>query len=334
VTRSAQVRRYQNGSTHDHGSNQGVIMNRRTFASIAAACVCSSLVVGEIAWAAIPTSDGVVTACYGKVTGIVRVIDPANGQRCLTGRELPLSWNQTGPQGAQGASPTVTPLDRGDANCPTGGAAITDARGSVAYVSSGADGESFDGTFTSPNGQSSIAVSDGGIVLTDTGGASVTLAGGAVTVVAAADTSITSGRSLAVTSGLDTIVTSGRDSSTTTGRNASTATVGATRVEVAGPMTLTAGSSLDVRVGDDTTIATQGSTNIRSGVDVVSTAGRNMSTSTGGAMSVDIGTSLTVDAASTVDVQAGSTLVIAATGDLTVQTSADLRLRGSRILPN
>jgi hypothetical protein len=78
----------------------------------------------------------------------------------------------------------VTQLSTGDTHCATGGAAITDAGGNTAYVcngANGADGQSFDGTFTSPNGEYSVSVTDNGIKLHDTQGASLEMAGGDVT---------------------------------------------------------------------------------------------------------------------------------------------------------
>ena len=79
-----------------------------------------------------------------------------------------------GPAGSAGVSPSVAPLAVGDRHCPTGGAAITDAAGSTAYVCSGAngadgadgaDGAPFSGTFTSPNGLYSINVTDAGVTV-------------------------------------------------------------------------------------------------------------------------------------------------------------------------
>ena len=65
-----------------------------------------------------------------------------------------------------GASPTVAQLSSGDSHCPAGGAAITDAHGTTAYVcngQNGKDGQPFAGTFTSPNGQFSLSVADNGV---------------------------------------------------------------------------------------------------------------------------------------------------------------------------
>jgi hypothetical protein len=62
------------------------------------------LVVGGIAWATIPGSDGTISACYGKRTGLVRIYDPSGSgllRGCLA-NEVPISWNQAGPTGATG----------------------------------------------------------------------------------------------------------------------------------------------------------------------------------------------------------------------------------------
>lgn len=134
--------------------------------------------------AAIPDSNGVIHGCV-LPSGNLRVIDSATG--ACKGNEASLEWNQAGapgPAGQDGApgadgapgkdgvSPTVTQLASGDSHCAAGGAAITDASGTTAYVCSGAAGSpgapgaSFDGTFTSPNGEFGISVTDSGIKLT------------------------------------------------------------------------------------------------------------------------------------------------------------------------
>src|SRR3954447_18956036 len=102
-------------------------MNRRQATLLAAASTCAAtLLVGGIAWAAIPGDGGVISACYGKIGGVVRLIDVAKREKCVTGVESPLSWNQQGPKGdpgtpgkdgvrgADGVSPTVLQLDPND----------------------------------------------------------------------------------------------------------------------------------------------------------------------------------------------------------------------------
>jgi type VI protein secretion system component Hcp len=62
-----------------------------------------ALAVGSIAWAAIPDPRGVITGCYDKASGALRVTDTQTGQPKACGaKELPLTWNQQGPQGPPG----------------------------------------------------------------------------------------------------------------------------------------------------------------------------------------------------------------------------------------
>lgn len=92
---------------------------------------------GGVAFAVIPASSGVVSACYQTVNGQLRVIDIDAGQSCLPS-ELPLAWNQVGPAGPAG--PTG----------PTGPAGPPGA---------------FGGVLSSQNGLYSIAVTNDGITL-------------------------------------------------------------------------------------------------------------------------------------------------------------------------
>ena len=54
-----------------------------------------------IAYAAIPSPDGVFHGCYKTSNGSLRVIDSPAVQ-CDPRNETTISWNQTGPQGSQG----------------------------------------------------------------------------------------------------------------------------------------------------------------------------------------------------------------------------------------
>ncbi len=54
-----------------------------------------------IAYAAIPSSSGVISGCIDAKSGALRVINAESGQQC-TSKERPLAWNQTGPQGVPG----------------------------------------------------------------------------------------------------------------------------------------------------------------------------------------------------------------------------------------
>ena len=62
-----------------------------------------SVIAGGIAYAAIPDSQGVYTACAHKSTGALRLIDPAVGS--CSQSETQVTWvkqGQTGPQGPVG----------------------------------------------------------------------------------------------------------------------------------------------------------------------------------------------------------------------------------------
>jgi hypothetical protein len=157
---------------------------------IAVATLALFVVAGGIAYAAIPDAgSGTFHACMLKGLGTIRIIDPAQ-QHCAS-IETPISFGAKGDPGLQGSpghdgvGPTVAQLAVGNANCPAGGAAITDASGSTAYVCSGAngaDGQSFSGTFTSPNQQYSLSVTDSGVRISSTGGQRIELAGSDITV--------------------------------------------------------------------------------------------------------------------------------------------------------
>jgi hypothetical protein len=157
-------------------------MKRRELLAALIGAVAATALAGGVAWAAIPGEGGVYTACMLKNVGTVRLIDkslpPASlMSHCKPALEVEVSWNRQGQQGLQGiqgppgedgVSPSVAQLAPGDTNCPAGGAAITDAVGATAYVCGGQDGEPgqpFAGTFTSPNGEYSISVTDAGITI-------------------------------------------------------------------------------------------------------------------------------------------------------------------------
>jgi hypothetical protein len=67
--------------------------------SIAGVCLVIGLVLGGIAYAAIPDSDGVIHGCYGNSNGQLRVID--EGHTCKN-NETALDWNNQGAQGDPG----------------------------------------------------------------------------------------------------------------------------------------------------------------------------------------------------------------------------------------
>ena len=150
---------------------------------IAALIVGGLLSAAGIAYAVIPDAGGQYHACMLKSTGTIRMIDSSLSPSSLlshcTSLETEISWNKQGvpgTNGTNGVSPTVAQLPAGDPNCAAGGASITDAAGNTAYVcngtngTNGQDGEDFAGTFTSPNGQYKLEVTDTGIMLQAPGG--------------------------------------------------------------------------------------------------------------------------------------------------------------------
>ncbi len=78
--------------------------------------VAAAAVVGGVGYAAIPSSGtGVVSGCYEKKTGVLRVIDAQSGKTCGSW-ELPISWNQQGPKGDSGSpGPAGAKGEKGDA---------------------------------------------------------------------------------------------------------------------------------------------------------------------------------------------------------------------------
>src|SRR5829696_240545 len=64
-----------------------------------------------VGYAAIPSADGVIHACYNassNPSGILRVIDAEAGAKCAKNEKL-LTFNQTGPQGPQGPQGAAGP---------------------------------------------------------------------------------------------------------------------------------------------------------------------------------------------------------------------------------
>jgi len=74
---------------------------QRRFVAVAIGLV-GLLVAGGVAFATIPGGGGVISGCYSKKDGSLRVID-ASSASCKSA-ETALTWNQTGPQGPKGDS--------------------------------------------------------------------------------------------------------------------------------------------------------------------------------------------------------------------------------------
>ena len=80
-------------------TTQGV--RRRCALAGVAALVCAA--IAGVAYAAIPGTNGQISACYKKIGGSLRVIDAQAGAQCKP-NEKPLKWNKKGPPGADGVS--------------------------------------------------------------------------------------------------------------------------------------------------------------------------------------------------------------------------------------
>ena len=219
--------------------------------------VLALLAVAGVAYATIPDSAGVYTACRLNGLGTIRLIDPSASSSSLlshcTAFETQITWNQ---KGKNGVSPTVAQLSPGDSHCAAGGAAITDAAGTTAYVCSGqngADGQSFAGTFTSPDGRFSLSVGNSGVDIVGPGASisldgngSVTVTGGHVETVANDETITIQGNRTETVGGDESITVGGTRTETVS--NDESIKVGGDRTEtVSGNESVKVSGALDVR---------------------------------------------------------------------------------------
>jgi hypothetical protein len=79
--------------------------------------------IGGIAWATTAAPSGVIKGCYQKNNGQLRIVDSFDA---CSAAELPIQWNQTGPQGTTGAQ---GPTGARGAQGPTGAQGLTGATG-------------------------------------------------------------------------------------------------------------------------------------------------------------------------------------------------------------
>jgi len=232
---------------------------------LVALAVLAAAVLGGVAYAAIPDAGGVFTACQLNANGSVRLIDPSLSSgplsRCSP-NETQVQWNQQGQPGANGkdgVSPTVAQLAAHDSHCPSGGASITDASGNVAYVCNGVDGQQgvpgkdgapFDGTFTSPNGQFSLSVSDSGVSIIGPD-RSITMpatTGGEI-LIQANDLKTQVAHDQSTTVGHDRVEAIGNDATASVGRNRVEQVGSDDSLTVSGTRTEHVGASLQLQAG-------------------------------------------------------------------------------------
>lgn len=215
------------------------------------------LLVAGVAYATIPDGAGVYTACRLNGVGTIRLIDPSGPSTSLlshcTTFETQITWNQKGQKGdagspgQNGVSPTVTQLSAGDSHCPAGGAAITDAAGTTAYVCSGqngADGQSFAGTFTSPNGQFSLSVANDGVEIVGPG-TSIGIDGtGGVTVKGDHVETVANNETVKIQDSRSEMV--GQDDTIKVGGNRTESVSGNESIKVGGALSLRASAALNL----------------------------------------------------------------------------------------
>lgn len=279
-------------------------MRRRDLIVVAIGALTATLITVGFAYAVvgIPGADGVIQGCYDS-GGNLKVVAALPCPKGYTS----LPWNQKGDPGAPGSngapgepgaagvSPTVTQLASGDANCPAGGAAITDAGGSTAYVCSGQDGQDgqpFSGTFTSANGQYSINVSDTGITIAHGTDAKITL----------------------------------------TGANIELLSADSTVIKAANNATIDAGTTASIKASNATI---DSATNVSIKAAALATIDAGLATiKTGGQLNVDAGQNLIVNATGIAAISASGNFAIQGGGTGLVKSLGVLTLQGSSINEN
>ena len=221
---------------------------------------------------AIPGDGGVVDACYGKVGGVVPVIDTAKREKCPRHGSDPISWNQQGAPGAPWRSWRTCSQFEGPRNShpairpAPSGRRRRSLRQLVpphmcAAVPTTRDGEAFSGTFTSPNGVYSMTVTDAGVShpqsrrwLLRISGSSVNVTADNINIDATQNASVTAGSTISVTSGADTSISTGDDLTAvvadhTSINSGSSTALGTSGLDIdsAGPVSVSSGDNLTLQ---------------------------------------------------------------------------------------
>jgi len=324
-------------------------MRMRRRVAVVVVGAAALLAAAGIAYATIPDGNAVYTACMLKNVGTIRLIDPSGPSGSLlshcTAIETQIQWNEKGQKGdvgpagapgANGVSPTVAQLPAGDSHCQTGGAAITDANGSTAYVcngqdgrpgQNGKDGKDFSGTFTSPNGQFTLSVDDGGVEIVgpsasisiDSSG-DISIKGGNVETVASGDATVKVGGSRTETVGNDETITIGHDRTATVANNEN--------ITISGGRTESVTKDETIRIHGSRSETVDQNETVRVGADRSENVGANDTVRVGGSRSETVGGDLSLDAA-LLGLNAGSVCrPVARFGD-TVDLSLGVILTGS-----
>ena len=257
---------------------------------VALAAIAIFAVAGGVAYAAIPDAGtGVYHACMLKNVGTIRIIDPER-QRCSASLEVEITFNKQGPTGNPG--PTGPPGPPG----PPG----QDGE-------DGQDGAPFSGTFTSPNGQYSLSVTDTGIVLSGAG-STINLTSAGVQVRSGSDLTLQSGSALAAQAGTGVSIAGN-----------------GVAIDSDGNLTLQSGSALAAQAGTGVSITGNGVA-IDSDGNVTLQSALGLLAQIGGAVSVDAGGSATFDA--------GGSATFSAGGSATFQAGSAFSIAGSAVRVN
>jgi hypothetical protein len=131
------------------------------FAFVLGAALAAAVLLGRPAQA----TEGTIEACFKPSNGTLYLLGGGSGRTACQSGDIPISWNTAGVNGQDGLSVTSDALDPGeDPACPNGGSKFTSVSGDTYACNglNGEDGEDFDGSFTSPNGQYSLNVDDAG----------------------------------------------------------------------------------------------------------------------------------------------------------------------------
>ena len=235
---------------------------------VAFAAIAIFAIAGGVAYAAIPDAGtGVYHACMLKNVGTIRIIDPER-QRCSTSLEIEITFNKQGPTGNPG--PTGPPG-------PPGPAGQDGEDGE-----DGQDGAPFSGTFTSPNGQYSLSVTDSGIVLAGAG-STINLTSAGVAVQSDSDLTLQSGSAL-IAQAATGVSIAGNSVAIDSDRNLT--------LESGQALAAQAGTGVSI-AGNGVAIESDGSLTFLSALGLLAQAGSTVSVNAGGSATFAVGGSAT-----------------------------------------
>src|SRR5262245_38651040 len=102
---------------------KGLMMRKKAYVFVVAGALLA--LAAGVSYGAIPSSNGVISACKAK-DGAIKLIDKEAGQNCPGSQQL-VEWNKQGPAGlggiewgADNTQPTSDNLKSVEAKCPPG----------------------------------------------------------------------------------------------------------------------------------------------------------------------------------------------------------------------